>query len=420
MRLLISAVITGLLAAALFAQPPAPGVLRFDPRHLRLHWDHRRWQILTQDGTILKDFGPAEHEARRALRLIHELGLNEYGTVGSPRPLLEYWLADGQAPRALVRSDLRVIPLDPTSLHVEKMHGQYTLKEKVRVLFSFESEADANRALEVFQKHRFSHVGLLGLGSPLMTVFFAPPDAAAVTTPGRHLGGTKFPRFAKNADGSPRIEQLKGKATGLEGVVPAVIPPIAGRPTVSAPVHGVAAPTLTDRQSAMWRGTPTFGRETNAPAKVGEDGRVVFDWRQAKLRQDRGEWVIGAGSQVLARFGANMHAGQTVLSALCYYRCTELEHVGQECAGRWFAVPPSSPRGVMLGLSSISVRPDKLEVALVAGRYALCEEGRLVLPIGERAEDARRALELIRRHGADRVCQVGTGPEGIALLVRSR
>src|SRR5262245_56947143 len=147
MRIFASVLITGLLAAALLAQAPPPGgVLPFDPQHLSLHWDHRRWQILTQDGTILKDFGPAEHEARRALRLIHELGLNEYGTVGSPRPILEYWLADGQAPRALVRSDLRVIPLDPASLHVEKMHGQYTLKEKVRVLFSFESETDANRA----------------------------------------------------------------------------------------------------------------------------------------------------------------------------------------------------------------------------------------------------------------------------------
>ncbi|MGL4550815.1 MAG: hypothetical protein ACRC33_06480, partial [Gemmataceae bacterium] len=180
MRILGPLLVSSLVAAALLAQAPAdrPAV-RFDPKHLRLHWDHRRWQLLTQDGAVLKDFGPAEQEARRALRLIHELGLDEYGTVGTPRAVLEYWLVDGHAPRSLVRSDLRLIPLDPTGLRVEKQHGQWALREKVRVLFTFEAEADANRALELFQKHRFSHVGLLGLGTPLMTVFFAPPDDAA-------------------------------------------------------------------------------------------------------------------------------------------------------------------------------------------------------------------------------------------------
>ncbi|MGL4553303.1 MAG: hypothetical protein ACRC33_19225, partial [Gemmataceae bacterium] len=239
-------------------------------------------------------------------------------------------------------------------------------------------------------------------------------------TGGRHFGGTKFPRFAKNGDGTPRIEQLKGKATGLEGVVPAVIPPVGGRPTVSGPVRGAATPTLTDRQAALWRGEPRFGREPGATEPVSEGGRIGFDWRQAQLKHDRGDWTVSAGSQVIARLGPNVQDGRTLLSAIRYYRCTGLERLGGDSAGLWGAVPPSAPRGVMFGLPAVNVRPDKLEVKLVAGRYGLADEGRIVLPVGEKAEDARRVLELIRQHGADRVCQVGTGPEGVALLVRSR
>jgi hypothetical protein len=42
------------------------------------------------------------------------------------------------------------------------------------------------------------------------------------------------------------------------------------------------------------------------------------------------------------------------------------------------------------------------------------------VPVGERSEDARQVLELIRKYGADRVCNIGSGPEGVAFLVKSR
>ena len=56
-----------------------------------------------------------EFEARQALRLIRELHLTQRGTVGGPDPIMEYWLADGQAPQGLV-SGLRTVPLDPAGL----------------------------------------------------------------------------------------------------------------------------------------------------------------------------------------------------------------------------------------------------------------------------------------------------------------
>lgn len=395
--------------------------VRFDPKHLRLQWDHRRWHIGTADGMVLKDFGPAESEARRALRLIHELGLNEYGTIGKPRPVLEYWLVDGRAPRALVRSDLRSVPFETTSLRIEKISGQWAVCDKTRVLFTFENEADASQALDLFQKHRFSQAGVIGLGTPLMTVFFTSGnEGPTIGESGRQMSTLKFPRFAKNTDGNPRIEQVKNKETGLEGVVQAVIPPIdASRGTTTAPpMRGLPSPSLTDRKALFWRSEPRLSREAQTTRSDG--GRVAFDWRHAQLRNAQGDWVIGVGGQTIARFGTNVSDGRTVLSAIRYYRCHEFELLGGDLAGLWCAVPGSSPRGAMFGLSAVPIRPDKLEISQVSGRYSLCENGRVVVPVGERAEDARRLLELIRRHGYDRVCPVGSGPEGVAFLVRSR
>ena len=53
--------------------------------------------------------GRHETEAREALRLLRELRLNQRGTVGSPRPVMEYWLTDGRAPQGFTQG-LRPLP----------------------------------------------------------------------------------------------------------------------------------------------------------------------------------------------------------------------------------------------------------------------------------------------------------------------
>src|SRR5258708_32645313 len=71
----------------------------FDAASADLNWSFKGWQLLA-DGAALKDFGRSEWEARQALRLIRELGLNQHGVIGGPNPSLEYWLSHGEAPRA--------------------------------------------------------------------------------------------------------------------------------------------------------------------------------------------------------------------------------------------------------------------------------------------------------------------------------
>ena len=62
---------------------PAPAeimpetVRSFNPLALQLAWNDRRWQIV-HENDVLKEFGPHEQEARQALRMIQELGVNQY------------------------------------------------------------------------------------------------------------------------------------------------------------------------------------------------------------------------------------------------------------------------------------------------------------------------------------------------------
>ena len=103
-----------ILAALLGAQsasvrpPAAPGepLVAFNPDLVEVVWTNGTWQLheARTDGrpeTVLKDFGTHQAEAFEALRLIRGLHLTQHGTVGTPQPIMEYWLSDGQAPQAV-------------------------------------------------------------------------------------------------------------------------------------------------------------------------------------------------------------------------------------------------------------------------------------------------------------------------------
>ena len=95
---------------------PPESIIAFTPESLQLRWSQSRWQLMAGD-VLLKDFGRQEALARRTLLLLRELRINQYGTVGQPKPVLEYWLTDGLAPQGNPTA-LRAGPLDQGSLRL--------------------------------------------------------------------------------------------------------------------------------------------------------------------------------------------------------------------------------------------------------------------------------------------------------------
>src|SRR5438128_466058 len=114
------------------AVPAGEGGTRFDPQKAELSYQGRRWRI-THDGAVLKDFGSGEQEARHALQVIRQLGLDEVARVGAG---MEYWLAGGKPPAA-PPAGVRTVSFDPGSVRVERLHGQWCVRDGARVLCVF-------------------------------------------------------------------------------------------------------------------------------------------------------------------------------------------------------------------------------------------------------------------------------------------
>ncbi len=383
---------------------------RFDPNKVELSRQDKHWRLV-HDGTVLKDFGPSEQDARAALGLIRKLHLDEVTRVGPEGAGMEYWLAGGKAPAAQMRGGMRTVTFDTAAMRVERLSGQWCVRDESRVYCAFGGrEADARQALEVMRRHHFTQAGLLGHGAPVMTVFFGQdaPEVPVLKVPhasngpgsSKTMDVQKFPRLVKNPDGSDK--KMMPKATSLDAS-PALIPGPAGPAAVK------------DRRDTGWRAK-------KAEVAAGPDGRVVFDWRQVHLNQDGGACELAIGTRVLANFDGNSDAARTALSAVRYYRCTEQYSLSSDVAGKWFVVPQVAPRGVMFGMTADPVRPEKMQVVHDGGgRYALAEGERVVLPMAASAGDAARLLEMMQRLHIDRITRLGPpGPGGVAFLLRSR
>jgi hypothetical protein len=349
---------------------PAENLIRFDERLVDLQWVNSHWQLAV-GGAVLKDFGRFEAEAREALRLIHDLGLNQMGTVGTPRPVMEYWLADGHAPQNPGRG-LRTVPLDLNTLRTEQIQGQWCLRDNLRLLFSFGGRADeANQALAVIRRYGFTQIGYIGQPQPVMLIFLT------------------------NASGQP-----DARPVGM-----------------GYPSNGVQPVAYNEPNRA---GPPNAGAARPMPANSGvQDERIPFDWRQVQLRHENQEWKLATASYTLANFGASEYEARQALQALQHYRFTEHHLVGQPRVFSYFLVNGQAPRGLMLGMTNTSFQPDALSVRHADNGCWICEENRPLIYFGDQLAEARHVLEVIKKYGFDHLCRIGhSEPAVMTFLVR--
>lgn len=389
----------------------------FDPKTLKVLWNQRHWLLVSGD-VVVKDFGSHDQEARQALHVIQELGLTQHGVIGAPTPVMEYWLADGQAPRGLPRAGLRATPLTPSALEVGQVQGQWCLRDRARVLFNFGPRAeDAQQALAVIRKYEFDQVGVLGRVTPSMYVFMsrANPEGNPMMPntrgpgSGRVLNPPQFSRLTRTQK-DPQRAQAPAPSTNLsmDGVAAPVIPPLSNHATDRVQDQG---------RPFHWQSMPTM----NQTAVTAQGDRVPFDWRRASMVQEQGEWRLRVGGHVLASFGA-AHDARLALAALRHYRFTEQMRVGGDQPYlAYYIANGSAPRGVMLGVPAEEFNPEKLELKQVPTGFALCQGPRVVLRLREKQDDGRKLLESIQRAKCDRLCRIGEpGKEPMTFLVRSR
>lgn len=394
MKLLVATgfVILGVLPVA--AQPPAD-LIRFNCRLADLQSVGGHW-FLVAGNVRIKDLGISEPDAREVLRLIRDLGLNQYGTVGKPRPILEYWLADGHAPRGSTASR-RLTAFDPETLRAEVAAGRWCLRDDRQILFTFGFSADdARQALAVLRQYGFNRVGYVGEPAPAMMFFLSCPEqpfGPQASAPANTLFGAAMPEPTGQPAGVTDLAQLGASSASESSIVRATMPP---------PV------TLASCEPASRAVAPVEG--------------VAMDWRDASLEHGPDDWRLMSGGRCLAHFGGNEQPAREVLRLVQDYRCTEFCRVGRsEAVLSYFLADGHAPRGPAFGFQSVAFCPEALNVQQLAGGWIICAANEPLLACGTSFDDAAEALQALQRHQFDHLIRVnGAEATGLHFFVKER
>lgn len=398
--------------------PRPESLVRFDPTRVELQFQSSQWYL--HGGGLLKTFGKREEEARKALHLIRSMHLNQKGSVGEPLPVFEYWLSDGKAPSGLA-DGLRTITFKPNELRVENVYGEWFLRDNTRVLFRFgPQEQEARQALAVIQKYGFESVALVGQAVPSMYVFLRHTRDGVTGPVTKFSGELKQEPFHKQAayqeakSDLPEPRQRKGKLT-TSHVPTSMIPQL--RRNFPTTRRDTIAQTWTSggfqSQQRSPSQTPTSPKNTN---------RIAFDWRQARLSQEKGEWILRVGKTVLADLGTNYHIARLAYASLLHYQFNEMHQINPEVEEtKYFLVRGQPPRGLMPGLSSMRIQPSRVTVREHEEEYHLMQRGQFLVNCGKNREDAEAMLQVLRKHNFDRLCRARSGFETrFQFFVRTR
>lgn len=373
--------------------PPKPeNLTTFDYRLAELRWAEDHWQLWA--GAVwLKDFGRREHEAREALRLVRELRLTQHGVVGTPQPVMEYWLADGKAPRA-VSTNLKLVALDSDTLRVDSAAGQWSVRDEHRQLFTFGAHADdAYLALDVIRRHGFNQVGYVGQPVPAMIYFLAGPDKAASFPTPRAGTRTVLPGQSARTHVQMKTDKLPGsdRATPLQDL----------------------------KQTSLSSGRQLANANPLLPDLTALGDRVPLDWRQVQVRREGASWKLAMGGYVLADFGTDERSARVAHAAVQHYRFTEHVLVGAPVHFSYFLCNSQAPRGVPVGVQALPFNPSGLTVQPRDGAFVVADGYRPLVRFNDKTE-AEYVLKVIQRQQFDRLCRVGSGEQGLTFLARVR
>ncbi len=362
------------------APAPAESMTRFNPESVLLSLSSQGWQ-LTANGRVLKEFGRNDMEARQALKAIRELHLDQHAVVGGQKPVMEYWLAGGNAPKGQT-SGMTTIPFDAASLRVEQQQGQWIMRDSSRVLLNFgDREAEARQGLEAVKRFGFTQVATTGSN---MQVFLtqsgdkAPASAVVATAITTSTAKDKTP------GGDPSSPAL----TGLKAVAE-------------------TNSSMTNHQSPI----PV------KPLMIGE--RTPLDWRHLQIQQEGRDWKLMAGSHLLAHFGPDQRKAQQALNAMQYYRFTEERAIGKgEDATTFFLVNGEAAHGPMMGMNCRLFKPDALSLHEEGGRWSVYSESKEVIACAS-AVDAQKMMEAIKQFKFDHVAHYGHDVKGVTVFVKA-
>jgi hypothetical protein len=194
--------------AAYTAPAPPDILLPFNAASVEVRYQGGHW-VWTDGRTEYRDFGSNQAAARAALQMVRELRPTQYGAIGTPAPVVEYWLNNGKAAEGII-SQREVVPFEPEKLRVHQVNGTWVLGDNFQILCNFgPNAAEAQRALAVCQRYGFNELALFGGPTPAMTVLLYNPTRTAIDRSKLSVQSAKpLPRQALNLPGAGWVGEL--------------------------------------------------------------------------------------------------------------------------------------------------------------------------------------------------------------------
>jgi hypothetical protein len=400
---------------------PERSVIRFDPSAAEVKHEDRRW-VLSAGNVVLKDFGTREQDAHDALHLIHEMRLDEMGKVGTPAPVMEYWLSKGDAPHMPFLHQ-HILPLDPGNLRIDldPKLNQWTLHNNSRTFFNFGSnEQDARQALDVIRRHGFTHVVAVGQGTPSMLVFTGDNtrSAGAATpvasgTPQQGIVQASYSEF----DVRPQIRQA---LTLPRPLPPALLQGQQGNQQAPQPAPAGSSATAPGSGALAVKPVSPATAPIAEPAKSALQ-RITFDFRQAQVHRENDQYVLTASNHVLATFGNDEEHARQALHALSRYQLNEQCRIGgPQSQFTYYLATGKAPTGTTFGVPTYPVDPATLTIRRDRVGIVLAGKEQAFWRFHDTAE-AQQALATIQKYKFDHVCHMGNGDgTGFTYLIRTR
>jgi hypothetical protein len=406
------AVLLTCVASRLPAQqmkPDESALTSFDPDKVELQWSDNHWKLFA-DGSVLKDFGRRESDGRQAIRLIRELKLNQYRTLGSPQPIIEYWLSDGRAPIGPCLG-LKTTAIDLEHVRLEEVQKQWCVRDAYRILFNFGSqESEAKKTVTMIKTYRFTQIGYVGQGVPTMLVFLADSKSA----PEAETDSLKVSRIAKHermtaplmAKGQSQIKVIDeaAKTDGQQA---------AASQTLTKPDKALES-KVPDLAHANLAAAMPHARQLAEPSTLSETEGAVehvpFDWRQVQVKKVDREWKVISGNLVLGTYGNNEKAADQAVTLIRNYHCTEQCKLGQPHPSFvYYLCNGLPPHGTILGISAVPFHASELTVKQIGPDWVVADNFRAIAAFGAKSEEASQALKILKRYQFDRVMTVGSG-----------
>ncbi len=334
--------------------PQKEVVGRIDANSLSVRRQNDRW-VVTNGLSVVRDFGTTREDAEEFVKVLRELRPTDWGTVGSPRVVVEYALTSGAA-AVPAFSPKTCVTIDPATLRVEQVRGVHVVRDDQNILLNFGSaKEDAEQALAVIRKYKFNRLGQVGAVGVGATFLFAQelPATNKAQAPKTQLTGAYSQLAAA-------MEESKLTRTGIEV------------------------------------GTAVAGE------------KFAIDPKAVELKRDKADWKLVHGADVIANFGPSEWTGRDALKLVQDQRFTEFCRFNAEVS--FFLVNGRPPARVPFAVQASRFDRDNLTVKTAStGKFGLYEgQGRQVF-VCDTEKEAEQLLALLKQYGFDTTCQIGLG-----------